>query len=516
MNGLGRLGKWAFGVSLVAALGVAATPEAEARRKLKLPTELSDRLKERAENLERRDGKQATTLEEVVEDVDGDETITLPNGKTITAQEYTDIVGDAHRQHNLRQLRDEGVDPDTAKKIKEQEDDHGPSVLALKKKQRKSSSKAEQRSAVRAKRKAERTTKKQSAKEKKEKEKAKQSREKQRLAKQKKRDGKGGGSSDKNFKMSDKGHTTALDDIDDTPTPSGCTAETCDPSTEKTMVSWSKELGDSKILAAYTGFDITSRHPDAYTSGCDMAWDNGLYFFKKKHSILKFSVGGEANTSTHGIKGSAALYLMGKSTWSKSGSFQKSDLSRTIRTPKVEFTYSFFGVINLTGAIDGGVTIGLLPTSAQESDDDGVECKIEVKPGLSTDVKGTLSVSIGIKKFMELIQAGIGVDVVPFEISLPTKLGVEVNDNPLSADLFFKNELDVEFLKGRFFVYYKLGDICLGKKDPKTGKKKGCLLEDVFKIKTYGEKTFYQSKAALAYKQELANVDQALTFRKEK
>ncbi len=514
MKRLGLAGKWVSGLSLVFALGVAEAPEAWAKRKLKVPTELSDRLKDRAEHLTRKDGRQASTLEDVIDDLDGDESITLPNGKVMTTQEYTDIVGEAHRAHNLRLLRDDDVDSDTAKKVKEQEDDYEPSVLLLKKKHRKSSAKAEQRKAVRAKRKAERSAKQEAAKEKHDdkKEKGKQEREKKRLAKGKKRDEKSG----QNFKMGDKSHSSALEQIDDTPTPANCTAETCDPVSEKNAVSWSKELGDTKILAAYTGFDITSRHPDAYTSGCEMAWDNGLYFFKKKHSILKFSVGGEANTSTNGVKGSAGLYLLGKSVWSKSGSFQKANLSRTIRTPKVEFTYSFFGVINLTGAIDGGVTIGLLPTSSQESDDDGVECKIVVRPGLSTDVNGTLSVTIGIKKFMELIQAGIGVDVVPFEISLPTSLGVEVNDKPLAADLLFKSDLDVEFLKGRFYVYYKVGDICLGKKDAKSGKRKGCLLEDVFKIKTYGEKTFYKSKAAYVFKQELANIDQALTFRKEK
>ncbi len=465
----------ALAVSLVSA-------DSDAKKKLQVPASLH---------------KHAGQTEH--DGIDPNETYTLPNGKKATAQQVADMYGDAHVTHDLTKLGDEDLDPDTKKKVNEDDEDHEKHAKQLAEhKPKKNSKKGKSRAGAR----------------------------KHKKDKKAKGGGKGGkqpgaGDVKRAQKSVDKfkfdggggkgGDAKKLDlhEDDDEETPKDCTDSTCEPYSKKNHVGWSRELGDAKIVSAYTSFDIDSKHPSAHQTGCNVSWDNGLHLVKKKISILKFTASGMAEIDkTASFGGHAKFDVLGKTVWQADGDVKSKELSRQFRTPTVGFTYSFYQVINISAEIDAGATVGLIPTSMQESDGDGVECTITVKPGLTTDVTGKLSISIGPKGLFELVKGGIGVRIIPIEVGLPTTLGVEVDQEPPSIDLIFKMKFEVSLLKGQVFLFYDLWDTC------KNGKG-FCLVKDVLKIKTHGEKSLYKSKkGAYSYEKELAHIDQKLNFKK--
>ncbi len=300
-----------------------------------------------------------------------------------------------------------------------------------------------------------------------------------------------------------------LDDEKDDDTPADCTEATCKPYSKKNEVGWSRELGDSKIIAAYTGFTVTSRHPDANTAGCQLSWDNSLYMLKKKVPLLKFTAAGQAETAgSASMSGSAKLDLMGKTYWHGEGSLTSKELTRQFRTEKLSVSYTIYKVINFNAEMDAGATVGLIPASAQETDDDGAECTITVKPGLTTDLTAKVSVSIGPKGIFELIKGGIAVRIIPLKVGIPITVGVEVDPDPISIDLIFKTKFEVSLLEGEIFLFYDIWDTC------KIPGVTFCLFKEL-KIKTHGEKRLYKSKkGAYSYAKTLANINQKLNFKK--
>jgi hypothetical protein len=289
----------------------------------------------------------------------------------------------------------------------------------------------------------------------------------------------------------------------------GCTAADCIPYETEKAVTWSAEKGDSDIVAAYSSFGVKAQMPDAYAAGCSATWDNGVYLLGDKHSVLKFTAGVSSKKKPVTWSANAALYVLGQSTpvWKKDVAVDKEPLDRTFKTPEAKLLYTLIpGVITASGSLQAAATLSFRPMVNGNAGAADVSCTLGIQPRLVASVTGGVAITVGIDKLAELATGGLKGDLRAADVALPTSLGLSVAESPLKAAVDFQSDLDTKLVGGRFYVFYKLADIC---------NKKGtfCLVEDVLGVSTYGEYDLWDWDG-FVYSKNLASYHGALGWKR--
>lgn len=284
------------------------------------------------------------------------------------------------------------------------------------------------------------------------------------------------------------------------PKPAPVTCTTCTPKEPQAQVHWEKALGDKKVVAAYTSFSAGEKTPNLQTESCSAVWDNGISLHGKDISLIKFMGDASATTvdSKRTTSGNAALYLIGQSTpvFKKSGSVKDERLDRTFKSPKVSLGFSIVPLVRIEGGMDGSATMALRPTVASDATAPSLKCDLGVRPELSVNVNPDVRLIVGSKKLMKLAEGGVRAELTVVDAKLPTTLNLLMNTEQPSLRLDFTSSLDVNFLKGRVYAWYKIKDIC------HWGI---CLLDDILHIKTKGELELWEDKDGFPYHQPLVN-----------
>lgn len=261
------------------------------------------------------------------------------------------------------------------------------------------------------------------------------------------------------------------------------------PASQQNQVSWTKKLGQTGTVAAYTDFRASEQVPNATTASCNLTWDNGVYLLGEQKSLVKFVV--ETKTTTGSAPSASAkgsLYVLGSAspTWQKSGKFEES-LDRTFSVKK-GMDYTIIPGIYLKGAVGASTTLGLKPGVDSKATATQASCGINATPSLRADVAPEVSLHVGIPKVADIIEGGLKAEIALLDAKIPTSVtvalgGTKFDRSPVSVS--FKSNLDVTFLRGKLMGWYKIDDICAWGY---------CLIEDGLGIDTSGEVKLWQGE----------------------
>ncbi len=284
-----------------------------------------------------------------------------------------------------------------------------------------------------------------------------------------------------------------------------CTRENkeCYPKNDSDWVPFSKSMGDDDTVELWTSAVFGVKHQGADRANCQGSWDTGITVMKHKVSLFKISGELGSDSDRKAIKGQAAVYLAGKSVWSKEGEF-KETFSRSYSTPKVVIYVPFFPGLAAKGSAQASATFSLTAGLDAEATNTNsaqfMKCALSFTPKASSKLVVEAGVSIGIPKLMDLAEGGVRGTLKPIAAELPVKVGVMTGkiDGIPYGGVFLRADANMTIMAGKLEAYFRIADICTpgGKVctpgwTPFVGRKcahipRECLVGDVLGLPTKG------------------------------
>lgn len=280
--------------------------------------------------------------------------------------------------------------------------------------------------------------------------------------------------------------------------PSGCRPQSgmCRPSRGGVEAAWSREKGDENFVYMDVAYSARGTLPTGGTADCATGFDAGIKLLgRERASLVHYTATENARVSMDNRDlgtGTAALTVGTKTVELNFGATRRGPSNITDSfTASAEMTVPIIPGIGVKVSASGGLGFGasLDGQHLHESATVGARCRERLEPNAKVTVGASGSLVLGIGDLVELAEAGVEAELVPIEVTLPTTVEGYVGQNPILARLAFRSSLTTTYMKGTLRAFYRIADICW---DNWLDDGRTCFVRDILGIRTRGTKKLWE------------------------
>lgn len=298
--------------------------------------------------------------------------------------------------------------------------------------------------------------------------------------------------------------------------PGSCaTSGRCRPRRGDVDLSWSRDSGDADFVAMDVAFGAHEKVDNHESVTCAASFNAGISLLGSRTSVVRYEAqeNGRApiGSSPAAGTGSASLYVGPRQVDLHFGARRTSSdtVSETFATAASTSIPIIPGIsvrVGATAALQLGATLD--GQRASEVATKGARCKEKLEPFAKITVTATGSVVIGIADLVELAEGGVVVSLVPLDVRIPTNEEAYVGTNPFLARMTFNSSLDTTYMKGNLKAFYRIADVCW---DEWLDDGQTCFVRDILGIRTRGSKVLW-SHGGYTERDTLAAVNKVLPW----